>query len=196
MTHLYLVRHGETVYNKKGIYYGWTDCSLSSIGVEQSEELAEELRDIVFDVIVSSPLKRAMDTAKIIAGSSAPAIVSDRRLMELNFGDWEGKHYQDIEENYPREWERWQNDWKQTAPPAGECYQDLFCRVKSSLQDILSKYQGKTVLIVSHNGCLRIIMSHLLGMGEDGYWHFKFEQGKYSLLEISDGFCTVHRVNA
>lgn len=195
MTLLYLVRHGETVLNEKGVYYGWTDCGLSDHGLEQSQSLAETLKDVSFDLVVSSPLKRAKDTAILVGGIDPGKIKFDHRLKELNFGDWEGRHYQEIQETSSEEWKLWLADWKNASPPGGESFSDLYRRVCDCIKSLLEDYKGKIILVVAHHGCLRIILSVLLGMSEDGYWHFSFQQGKYTLLEIQDGFCIVKKIN-
>lgn len=195
MTLLYLMRHGETELNKKGVYYGWTDCSLSGKGVMQAEKVAGMLKDVAFDKVISSPLKRAKETAAIVSGLQLPDIVLDERLKELNFGSWEGKHYKTIQDSDRDNWDHWVNDWKKAAPPAGESFISMYRRVKQSIKEILEKYEGQTIMVVTHQGCLRIIMCILLNMKYEDYWHFTFEHGTYSLLEIEQGYCILRKIN-
>ena len=122
MTLLYLMRHGETELNTKGVYYGWTDCGLSEKGVKQAQKVALMLKDIKFDTVISSPLKRAKDTAAIVSKFPPEEIVLDGRLKELNFGSWEGRHYQSIQEWDRENWDLWVNNWKEAAPPGGRSY--------------------------------------------------------------------------
>lgn len=196
MTLLYLVRHGETALNQKGVYYGWTDCPLSLRGEEQAESLGRSLAGITFDGVIASPLERAKRTAQIVGRIPVGKLVLDPRLKELNFGDWEGKHYQEIQSAFPGEWQEWANDWKGFRIPGGESFLDLYRRVADSLSEILNGDENRTLLLVAHHATLRIILSRLLGMGEDGYWHFTFTQGTYSLVEIRDGHCTVKNINS
>lgn len=196
MTELYLVRHGETELNVKGVYYGWTDCSLNEKGIRQAEALKEIFKDIVFDVVISSSLKRAVETASIIAACPVEDIILDERLRELHFGEWEGIHYSEIREKHKEDWERWGQDWKNTSPPSGESFRDMYNRVRESLNELLNKYKDKKILMVSHQGCLRIIPMILLKLNEEGYWSFTAEQGKYSLFQIDEkGHCIVRKVN-
>lgn len=196
MIELYLVRHGETDLNVQKVYYGWTDCCMNSRGYEQAKELADILGEVDFDVVISSSLQRAVETATIISGFSADTIIKDDRLKELNFGDWEGVYYLEVQEKYREHWEKWGRDWKNASPPSGESYRELRRRVEECLGELLERYDGKKVLVVSHQGCLRIIPAILLGMGDDGYWNFTAEQGRYSLFEIENGHCTVKRLNS
>ncbi len=196
-TELYLIRHGETELNAKGVYYGWTDCGLSENGVMQAEDLADILQNVTFDAVISSSLIRSVVTAAIVSGATPDEIVKDDRLRELNFGDWEGMHHSDIKEKHKDAWEKWSKDWKNAAPPKGESFSELCSRVKCSLEDILKEYQGKRVLIVSHQGAMRIIPMVLLGLPQEAYWSFTAEQGRYSHYEIDEnGQCIVKRVNS
>lgn len=193
---LYLVRHGETQCNRRGVYYGWTDCSLNSTGIQQAEGLKEILGSKKITKIYTSPLLRAQETTKIIFGTNREIIV-DERLKEMNFGAWENKSYTEIQRLDPGLWEKWSKDWKNTSPKNGENFYQLYSRVKRFLQEIIAVCQDEAFAIITHQGCLRIIFSILLGMEKDGYWHFYFDQGTYSQVEIDEtGHCTVQKINA
>lgn len=196
MTGLYLVRHGETELNTKGVYYGRTDCGLSKKGLLQAKELAAILHNVSFDAVISSDLMRTVITAAIVSGYDTDKIVKDDRLRELNFGDWEGLHHGEIIEKHSKEWKKWCVDWKNSAPPGGESFFDIYIRVKSSIEDILKEYRGKRVLIVSHQGAMRIIPMVLMGLPPEAYWSFTAEHGRYSHYEIDDlGQCIIRKIN-
>ncbi|MEA4847552.1 MAG: alpha-ribazole phosphatase [Clostridiaceae bacterium] len=196
-TEIYLIRHGETEMNIKGVYYGWTDCGLSEKGIMQAEDLADILSDVCFDAVISSSLSRAVETATIVSGYDPDDIIKDDRLRELNFGDWEGIHYSELKEKHKEAWEKWGSDWKNTPPPGGESFFEIYIRVKSSIEDILKEYKGKRVLIVSHHGTMRIIPMVLLGLTEEAYWSFTAEQGRYSHYDIDEkGHCIIKRINS
>jgi len=195
-TELYLIRHGETELNVKEVYYGWTDCGLSEKGVMQSEDLADILQNVSFAAVVSSSLIRAVATAAIVSGYTPDEIIKDDRLREQNFGDWEGLHHSEIKEKYKEAWENWSSDWKNAAPTKGESFFEMYNRIKSSIEDILTEYKGKKVLIVSHQGVMRVIPMILLGLTVDVYWSFIAEQGRYSHYEIDDtGHCIIRKIN-
>lgn len=197
MTELYLIRHGETELNTKGVYYGWTDCGLSEKGVMQAEDLSDILQDVCFDAVISSSLVRSIITAAIVSGFTPDEIKKDDRLRELNFGDWEGLHHSEVKEKHKEAWENWGKDWKNAAPPGGESFFEIYIRVKSCIEDILKEYKGKKVLVVSHQGTMRIIPMILLGLTEEAYWSFTAEQGRYSLYEIDEsGHCIIRRINS
>jgi alpha-ribazole phosphatase len=193
MTKIYLIRHGETDYNKKGCYYGWTDCSLTELGIEQSVTLKSVFKDIEYDAILSSDLKRAVETALIINEGKMPIV--DNRLRELNFGQWEGKSYQEVMTQYTERWNSWIEDWTNATPTEGESVLNMYNRISQFMEETLHKYKGKSIVIVSHNGTLRMLAAYLLGLSLEKIWCFGFDHGKYSLLEVSEGHCTIRCIN-
>ncbi|MGB7604368.1 MAG: alpha-ribazole phosphatase [Lutisporaceae bacterium] len=195
MTRLYLVRHGETEFNKRGCYYGWTDCELSQNGVGQAELLHEVFQEIKLDVTISSDLKRAVDTANIICSGKDIEVHRDTRLRELNFGAWEGKHYTDIMQQYKENWEEWTSDWQNAAPIQGESFAELCQKVCQCIDELLVRYHDKEILIVAHQGVLRIIITYLLNIPMDKIWSFNFSQGTYSILEIHENNCIIQGIN-
>ncbi|HYE82748.1 MAG TPA: alpha-ribazole phosphatase [Clostridia bacterium] len=196
ITGLYLVRHGETELNTAGVYYGWTDCSLSEKGITQGSDLADILQNVTFDAVISSSLARAVLTSAIVSGFTPEEIIKDDRLRELNFGEWEGLHYNEVMEKHKDAWEKWGSDWKNTAPPGGESFNQIYSRVKSCIEDVLKDYRGKRLLIVSHQGVMRIIPMVLMGLSEEAYWSFTAEQGRYSHYEIdAAGHCIIRKIN-
>ena len=194
MTSVYLVRHGETDYNKNRCYYGWTDCSLAQEGIEQSEVLRSTFFNIEYDVMISSDLKRAVETANIIKGSTKELLI-DKRLRELNFGKWEGKSYKEVETAYPDHWNLWIEDYENAAPTEGESFMTMYNRVSQCMDEMLDRYKDKSLVIVSHNGSLRVIAAYLLGLPLDKTWCFNFDHGKYSLLEVNEGHCHIKGIN-
>lgn len=200
MTKLYCVRHGETELNVKGVYYGATDIDLSEKGEEQCLKLGELLKNIKFDIIISSPLKRSVKSAEIITSFLGyylkQSLFLEDDFKEINFGLWEGLHYSEVQNNFKESWDLWAKDWENTSPPQGEAFIDFFIRVKLSLEKMLKDNQDKSILIVAHQGVLRIIFSVLLNLGSKGFWNFSFDHGKYSEIEILDGHTIIKKINA
>lgn len=195
MTRLYLVRHGETEMNEKGCYCGWMDCELSRKGIHQGMLLHHSFEDINLDVIFSSDLKRAVDTANIISIGKDVQLNIDSRLKELNFGVWEGKHYTEIMKEHPESWENWTRDWQNAAPAEGESFSEMWLRVSDFIKAMMHSYKNKDILIVAHQGVLRIITTYLLDIPVEKTWSFHFEQGAYSILELLDNHCTIKSIN-
>lgn len=200
MIRLYLVRHGTTELNKTGVYYGSTDCPLSEEGIEESKKVGNALIEKKIDNIIASDLKRTIETAsiikEIICREKVPLeIIKNSNLRELDFGKWENLYYKKIKVEYPKEWKIFCEDWKNSAPPEGESFKTLYNRVTKALEEILLRYDNKDILIVAHQGVLRIILSKLLCGSEELYWNFTFSHGCYSELEIIKGHCNIIKIN-
>ncbi|AND85803.1 alpha-ribazole phosphatase [Clostridium tyrobutyricum] len=179
---LYFVRHGETKANSKKLYYGRMDINLTQKGKCQAERLSGLLGSIDFDMIYTSEKKRALKTARIIVKDVEKRIIVDKRINEMDMGDFEGKSYQDIEKCYPREWKMWCSDWKNVIPPGGESYTQFYLRVKSFM-DYLKTLNCENVLIVTHSGVIRSIYCYVLGGNIDFFWKFSSHNGEVSLIK-------------
>jgi len=188
---LYLVRHGETECNKKGVYMGSTDVPLNETGIRQGEILREKLKDVRFDKIITSPYSRAYKTAEII--SQENQIEIDNKLTEIDFGVFEGLSYKEISKKYPKEVSFWSKDWINVAPPQGEKFIDFYNRVVEATNTIVS--YNKDILIVSHEGPLKVLISSMLKLPIEGFWNFRFNHGCYSVLEIIDNHPVINAIN-
>lgn len=133
--------HGTTIDNEAHISSGWSDVDLSPLGIQQSKELTAHTRDKKFDVVFTSDLKRAIDSAQIAWGEQYP-VVQDERLRECNYGDYNGQS-SDIVEPL-------QEQAITTPMPGGESYEDVKERIQSFLADLKQNYEGKHVAIVGH----------------------------------------------
>jgi len=158
---LYVVRHGETEKNKYGLIQGQTECDLTLNGIKKAKELIPIVRNINVDVVISSPLKRAVDTARIITEDRFPINVDDR-IIERDWGFCEGASIDDVDT--VKCW----NFYLNTDANKIEKVQDLLNRVSSFLEDIKIKYNDSNVLVVAHSAVLRAIHYCLHPIPEDG----------------------------
>ena len=191
---LYLIRHGETALNAKGCYYGRTDAVLSEKGISQARYLKEILKEVSFDYIVASPLVRAYNTAQSVMEEREQKIFGDRRLMEQDFGIFEGMTYKEIQSTYPKELDAWNEEFSTYRIPEGESFADVRSRAEDFLRDRESK--GEKMLIVAHKGTLGHLLAAMLKLPLDGYWNFVFEQGCYSVVDLEDGYAIIRKLNA
>lgn len=162
MTKLLLTRHGETDWNAERRWQGHSDPPLNDRGREQARELAATLDAV--DVIYSSDLARARETAEILAERLDLEVRLDPRLRERSFGAWEGKTWDELEEHYADALSRWQAG-ETHGPEDAEPYEDFSGRVESFLEDVLRKHPSERVLVVGHGGSIRAI--HALAEGLD-----------------------------
>ena len=133
--------HGTTTDNKNEISSGWKDVELSELGVKQSKELTQQTKDIKFDVVFCSDLKRTIQSAKL-TWEGKYKIIPDKRLRECNYGDFNGKPSSVVEPL--------QEKSIYTPMPNGESYEMVKDRVQDFLNSIKNKYDGKHIAIVAH----------------------------------------------
>jgi probable phosphoglycerate mutase len=163
VTTLLLVRHGETDWNRDGRWQGHSDTQLNDAGRAQARRVASELGDV--DVIYSSDLARARETADIIAAQLGDLEVNvDSRLRERSFGAWEGRTGPEIEADFAEQHARWRAGDGAGADDA-EAFEAFGDRVRDFLEDVLARHPGETVLVVAHGGPIRVI--HAVASGLD-----------------------------
>ena len=161
MTTLLLVRHGETDWNREGRWQGHSDTHLNETGREQARRVAAELDGV--DVIYSSDLARAHETAEIIAGDLGLPVRVDARLRERSFGAWEGLTAEQIEAGFREEHLRWLAR-EGAGPDDAEPFEAFGARVRSFLADVLDAHPDQTVLLVAHGGSIRVIHAFASGL--------------------------------
>ncbi len=179
---IYLLRHGETEQNLKGYYYGSLDVDITPKGRIQIESVSNKINSIDFDKIFSSNTKRGISSAEIILKNRDVSFIVDDRLNETNLGLFEGKSYKDIQMEYPIEFKMWSKDWKGYAPPKGECYVDFYKRVKEFFEEIL-KLKDENILIVTHGGVIRSILTYIMGEDLDMFWKFGSKNADLTLVK-------------
>ena len=158
---LYVVRHGETSKNKLGLIQGQTECDLTEKGIKDAEKLKSTVDSLDIDIVISSPLERAKDTARIITSNKYPINIDDR-IIERDWGMCEGAHISEVDT--VKCW----NFYANTDNNHIEKVQDLLARVSDFLEDIKAKYKDKNVLVVAHSAVLRAIHYCLHPIPEDG----------------------------
>lgn len=157
---LTLIRHGTTNWNLSRRFQGQTDVPLSEVGRRQAVAIAAALRSETFDRIYSSDLSRALETARILAGSREKEIVADRRLREFDFGRWEGLTWEQIVAIDPRLGGQLPTSAKIYDPDGGESFAQVCARVRSFLDD-LAQQTFDSVAIVTHAGPLHAALTVL-----------------------------------
>ncbi len=161
MTELLLIRHGQTDWNLEGRYTGQTDVPLNAKGISQAKTLARRLANEPLEAIYTSDLSRARQTAELLAQATMAPLVVDRRLREIDQGQWEGLLFDEIRSRFHEAWKRRVNHPLEVAPPGGETVGDIRRRVLEALEEILHAHPLDTVAIVAHGLALAIIKVHL-----------------------------------
>lgn len=173
---LYAARHGQTVWNAQNKVCGITDVELTETGIEQAEALAAALPDDI-DIIITSPLKRAVETGRIAAAKKGLPLYIDELLTEQNYGIYEGADRKDP---------RFLNNKRNFAYryPGGESMMQVAYRVYGFLDKIKDVYQGKNVLVISHGGVCRIIRTYFVDMTNEEFFFYTLKNGSLEEYEL------------
>ena len=163
MTFLYITRHGETTWNLEGRFQGQQNSELTERGYRQAENLGRILDEEQIDLIISSPLRRAQETAKVACGNRRIPIIILESLKELSLGDWEGQKLSELKHREAEEYHLFWNDPLRYKPRGGESFQAMIQRASQGLAEILKLGEGKRVLVVTHGMTLMAILHHLTG---------------------------------
>ena len=183
MKTLYIVRHGETEWNKIGRYQGITNVPLNENGIAQAKACGNALKDVHFDRILSSDLSRALVTAETIRGNRQLEIKTDERLREINFGDWEKLLFTEIEERWPGLIDQMYRRPDIVKVPNGESFQEVQDRAWSAVSDFLNENnEDETILITCHGGTIRTILWKLLDISISHCWNFS--QGNTAINRV------------
>ncbi|MEM9954831.1 MAG: histidine phosphatase family protein [Chloroflexota bacterium] len=192
---LWLVRHGQTDWNKEKRYQGHSDILLNEVGQAQAEKVAHRLRDERVHAIISSDLQRATQTADaIVAHHLRLTVQTNANLREANFGMFEGLRYKDIIDNHKQMAEMWFDD-PEAPPQGGEKLSEVFARVQTVRQQIEADYPRKRLVLVGHDGALRLLLCDLLGLPATQYWRFNFDSCSLSQVNIYPGGAILVRLN-
>ena len=153
MTTILLARHGETDWNRENRFQGHADPPLNETGRAQASELARALADEPLAAVYSSPLRRAFETAQVVAAPHGLEPVGVDALREVDVGSWQGLTRAEVEERFPEQFARWleyEQGWDD-----GESYDEMGSRVISALLELAAAHEGERILAVSHGGPVR-----------------------------------------
>lgn len=174
---LYVARHGQTVWNAANRVCGITDVELTEKGIEQAQELAKLVSEAKVDMILTSPLVRAMDTGKIVSEYCNIPMMVDNRLIEQNYGIYEGvdrtnEEFLANKRNFAYRY------------PNGESMMQVAYRIYGLLEDIKEKYSGKDVLLISHGGVCRIVETYFNDMTNEEFFNYTLENAQLKIYEL------------
>ena len=195
MVKLILVRHALTVDNQKSRLSGHIDSSISEEGKEQIDKITNYLKDFDIDKIYTTSSSRTKDTVKKLSELKSIEIIEKESLKEISFGDFEGLTFDEIKDKYPKEFQDMIEKGYEYKYPNGESLIDSYNRVCIELDNIISNNDDRTILICSHGGTIRNIITYLISNSYKYHWNFKIDNGSVTILEVQDGFTVITAMN-
>jgi phosphoserine phosphatase len=182
MAKILLIRHAQSKANSEGIYQGQSyDTDLSDVGQMQTHLLAEYLESVPVDRVISSPLKRTMQTAIQIATKHNIEVEIDNRIMETNHGVWEGKKTDEIKEEFSELWKEWLDKPGDIIFPKGEKFSDTTRRAIEWWKEI-SQDHG-VIVAVTHENIIQAILAYIQNVNMDRIWDYKIQNTSITEIE-------------
>ncbi len=185
-TRIYFVRHGESEWNIINKVQGQKNSLLTENGKLQAAKLANRLKNHDIDIIYSSDLTRAYETALTIANEKNMIPIKNSNLQEMNFGIWEGELFNDILVEHKEDYLKWVKSPELLEIPKGETIHDLENRVGSEVKKIINVNKGKNILIVSHGTALKTMILSLLNTSLNNYKNLAMGNVSLSIVEVRD----------
>ena len=183
-TRVIYVRHGKTDFPTDRIYCDdREDPPLNDDGIAQARAAGELLSSLSVDAIYASPSRRTRMTADQIARVAEAPVIEDVALHERRFGIWEGLYFEDIARQYAREYQLWRQDPVHYTPAGGETIDELLVRVTSTVQRIIKEHQGKTIVVVSHVGPIRVSLTAALKIPVQWYRQLRIDYGSLTRVD-------------
>ena len=187
MTSIYLVRHGQTAWNKEEIFRGRTDIPLDETGLKQAELVGQYFKGMEIYGIYSSPLSRAWQTAQKVAQFHDLKVQPLQGILDMSFGNWEGRPHQEIRESDMETYRQWVETPHLIRLPGGESLDDVRVRAMAALEEVIRKNPGKTLALVSHRVICKVLICAILGLDNSHFWQITQDTTAINLIQHRNG---------
>ena len=195
-TRLHLLRHGQVEGYQEKRYNGQGDVRLTDLGRQQSAVFAGRFQHHKLSAIYSSDLYRCRVAADQIALLQNIAPVYREDLRELHIGDWEGRTWEQLQQEYPELWQARLNDIVNVAPPGGESMLQMAERIRPVVKEIINAHVGGEIVLVAHGGVNRAILLDAIGASLERLFHIEQDYGCHNIIDyFTDGIAVVKRLN-
>lgn len=183
-TRIYLIRHGETEFNRLGVFRGRLEVDLNEVGLKQAGETGRALVGQGIESVLTSPLKRAVVTARTISEILGIEYEIEEAFNNINLGSWQGIPKKKVEKDYPEEWKKWTTEPEHLVVPGGESVEDVKRRASARLREIVQARQGVFAL-VTHRSVIKVLAAYMLDVSPPYFWKFYVDNAAYSVFEYS-----------
>jgi broad specificity phosphatase PhoE len=187
MTSIYLIRHGQTAWNREEVFRGRTDVPLDETGLKQAELVGQYFKGMEIHGIYSSPLSRAWETAQRIARFHNLKVKPLEGIVDMSFGDWEGHAHQEIRKIDAETYRQWVESPHLVRLPGGEGLDDVRVRAMVALGEVIQNHPGKTLILVSHRVICKVLICAILGLDNSHFWQITQDTTAINLIQYKNG---------
>jgi broad specificity phosphatase PhoE len=187
MTSIYLVRHGQTAWNKEEIFRGRTDVPLDETGLKQAELVGQYFKEMEIHGIYSSSLSRAWQTAEKVAEFHNLRVEPLPGILDMSFGNWEGRPHQEIRESDNKTYRQWVETPHLVRLPGGESLDDVRVRAMAAMEEVIRNHSGKTLVLVTHRVVNKVLICGILGLDNSHFWQITQDTTAINLIQHRDG---------
>lgn len=194
-TRIWLIRHGEPEASAEGRCYGKSDFGLSAEGVSQVHAATTLLDGEELAAIYASPRARTMESAHILADPRGMTVEALDDLAEIDFGDFEGRTYNEIALSHSEIYRQWMEHPTQVDFPNGESFDRMWTRVISTIEALLAKHAGQTIALVTHGGVNRIVLAWAMGLSRENVFRLSQRYAAVNAIQWFDDYPSVELLN-
>ena len=190
-----MVRHGQTAWNLEEVFRGRADIPLDDTGKKEVHLAGEALKHETIHAVYSSPLSRSMETAENIAKFQNTGVVPLDEIIDISYGDWEGKPLAEVQEKSPDLYERWLKEPHNVRFPNGETLEEVGSRAMEAVNRLVARHQGDNIALVAHRVPNKIICCTLIGVDYSNFWRIQQDTASTNLFTYKDGQWIVSYLN-
>jgi len=179
---IYLIRHGETEFNRLGIFRGRYEVDLNDNGRDQAGETGRALKDEDISFILTGPLGRTLETARIVAGEIGVDYRVDEAFNNIALGKWQGVEKEKVKREFPEMWKIWISNPEQLKLPGGESVEEVRQRATKRILEVVAEEEA-SFAIVTHRSVIKGLAASMLGVAAPYFWKFYIDNAAYSVFE-------------
>ena len=195
MTTIYLIRHGQTDWNRDKIFRGRADVPLNERGRNEAAALSRHLEEVQPETCYASPLSRARETAEIVVRPHSLDMKLDEGIIDIDYGKWQGLSEAEVSRRFAVTRRKWSERPHQVRFPGGESLSMVGKRSLASLERIRAENPRATVFVVAHRVVTKVLMCAVLGLGNAAFWKIRQDNCAYNIIELSEDGATVVLMN-
>lgn len=190
-----LLRHGETAWNRDGVFRGTEDVPLNDQGKEQADLTGKRLQKTKFSRIYTSPLSRSRNTALLAAKPQGLPVEEKAFLTDMYFGQWQGLRVEEVASRWPEDYRLWQDSPHLCRTPGGESIEGVMKRASRGLEDLMKSQEEGDLLLVTHRVIIKLLLLWAVGGSSRDFWKIRVDTCSISSFRVRKEYCIIEKIN-